>query len=91
MWEIQNWNEKRKHSAFLFVIANSSKEPEERRESNKQKAEQLSSKLHVFDIRVHTGPKNLESPGFYCGIFQDWKVLEKATGLGKFWKSVKLK
>ena len=24
---------------------------------------------------------------FYCGIFQDWK---KATGPGKFWKSVQL-
>ena len=23
-------------------------------------------------------------------IFQDWKVLEKATGPGKLWKSVKL-
>ena len=27
---------------------------------------------------------------FYSGILQDWKVLEKATDSGQFWKSVKL-
>ena len=35
--------------------------------------------------------ENLESPGVYSGIFQDWKVLKKGhSGPVKFWKSVKL-
>jgi len=28
---------------------------------------------------------------FYCGIFQDWKSWRRASGPGKFWKSVKPK
>ena len=46
---------------------------------NNQLESRTISKGTLGFIRVLENLENLESPGIYSGIFQDWKVLEKAT------------